>query len=193
MRVFWRLKSFMKIQLIENSEKWLSAHKWASELKDHLNKPLDPGIVYTVTVFKYLGIHTTMSCEGHLDGGFAAPWVMVLSPQGDQVEQKVFEYMAKHKSNELPKKLRKARIDIIPHNFAYSKPLAKCLEKFYKTRKTTWLNRLIISWNIDGELRLINQGAWLNEYEPKSVKKRNLANFRKEMLSFTKFLLTNYK
>jgi hypothetical protein len=45
------------------------------KVTDRLGCPIDAGIFDTVVALNILGVHTTMSCEGHLDHGLAYPWI----------------------------------------------------------------------------------------------------------------------
>jgi hypothetical protein len=44
-------------------------------VKDRLGKPIDTNIFETVVALNVLGVHTTQSCEGHLDWGLPYPWI----------------------------------------------------------------------------------------------------------------------
>jgi len=44
-------------------------------LTDKLDEPVDEHIKCLVVALRYLDFNTSASCEGHLDHGFAYPWV----------------------------------------------------------------------------------------------------------------------
>src|SRR5690349_16200383 len=50
---------------------------------------IDEGIKETVIALNVLGVHTVMSCEGHLDRG-GAPWVDIRAPDVDELRDKMY-------------------------------------------------------------------------------------------------------
>lgn len=183
----------MHLDKIHKLKKWKDAQQWTSSMVDHLGKPLDPGILEVVSVFRYLDIHTVMSCEGHVEGGFAGPWVDVLEPKGSAILEDIYEFLRRHPSKEVPKKLRAARLAARKRNFNYTKPLAAALEKFYKTHNTTpWDRRIVMTWTMDGEVRLLCQGTWLNEVASRRVKFKKIQEYRREMNNFCSYLLKTF-
>lgn len=49
--------------------------------KDPCGKRVDEGIRETLIALNAMGIHTTSSCEGHLDSGLPKPWVQIEHPE----------------------------------------------------------------------------------------------------------------
>lgn len=61
--------------------RWGEVQQEVARIVDGLGKEIDPGIRDTVVALKAHDIHTTGSCEGHLDHGIAGPWVDIESDQ----------------------------------------------------------------------------------------------------------------
>lgn len=65
---------------------------WEQKLKelesatDRLGEPIDAKIKETAAAFNLLGFRTEQSCEGHLDSGVPAPWVM-MAPPGEPIQK----------------------------------------------------------------------------------------------------------
>jgi hypothetical protein len=62
------------------SSEFITARKETNKLVDKLGKPIDAGILDTVTALRLHGIHTIGSCEGHLDRITGGPYVMFEAP-----------------------------------------------------------------------------------------------------------------
>src|SRR5690242_15037013 len=62
-------------QIVNQQRQWAKAEHSVSQIKDTLDKPVDPGITDTLTGLLAYGFPTAGSCEGHLDHGVKAPWV----------------------------------------------------------------------------------------------------------------------
>ena len=71
----------------ENQVVWEQKSKEADRITDRLGKGLDTGIKETVVGLHVFGIHTTQSCEGHLDWGVCSPWVEVAAPVSQELQQ----------------------------------------------------------------------------------------------------------
>lgn len=57
------------------SDRWTDYMAETDQLVDGLGKPIDAGILETVTALRAWGFVTTGSCEGHPDHGTPHPWV----------------------------------------------------------------------------------------------------------------------
>lgn len=57
---------------------WEEACQAVEQFTDKLGLGIDPGIFETVVALNLLRIHTFQSCEGHLDHGYAYPWITVV-------------------------------------------------------------------------------------------------------------------
>lgn len=61
---------------------WEEVFDRVARTVDGMGKRIDPGIIYLILALNANGIPTTFSCEGHLDHGYAYPWVWI--PEQDQ-------------------------------------------------------------------------------------------------------------
>lgn len=50
-------------------------------LADRLGHPIDLGIRHAVIAFNLQGLHTTASCEGHINWGLPYPWIDLEDPK----------------------------------------------------------------------------------------------------------------
>ncbi len=69
----------------QKEQAWKHFADQLGNVTDRLGKPIDSGIFDTVVALNLFNIHTTQSCEGHLDGGIAAPWVEMQTPETDEL------------------------------------------------------------------------------------------------------------
>lgn len=65
------------LQRMIKAWRWRRASKLIAAIAKHAPIPLDKGIQQTLIVLNALNIQTVESCEGHLDRGLHAPFVMV--------------------------------------------------------------------------------------------------------------------
>lgn len=63
---------------------WEQVFNVVARTTDGMGRPIDTGIMGVILGLNAHGMHTTMSCEGHLDHGLPYPWVWV--PVEDQSE-----------------------------------------------------------------------------------------------------------
>jgi hypothetical protein len=59
----------------DKAAKWDQIREDVKLLVDKLGKPVDDGIIETVTAFQALGFSTAASCAGHVEHGCPYPWV----------------------------------------------------------------------------------------------------------------------
>ena len=76
--------------------------KEVNKIVDGLGKPIDPHIKKAVFTFRYLGLSTTSSCEGHLDWGLPYPWVEfnIDSSLNKQARIKIEDWLSSYNNNE---------------------------------------------------------------------------------------------
>lgn len=90
--------------LIEQKETNLAQQKWENACKeienitDSLGHHIDKNIKETVVSLNVLNINTAGSCEGHIDSGMSAPWVLIAAPNEPEErfigQNEVFEKVA---------------------------------------------------------------------------------------------------
>lgn len=177
-----------------------------SKITDSVGHKIDQGIQETIVFLNALGINTTGSCEGHLDGGFASPWVDI-GPK----ETKKFVELSK-KTSALRAKMRKEEEKKVPNEKLLDKlsgqhydlnqikdkytqkeiqKIYQLLEKFYQNRNPEFLTRLVLS-SFGWDARLQSQGLPLQILNNSKLRKENLKRYKDEMNLFTEFLKKEY-
>ena len=68
---------------------WKELAEEFSHVTDKIGRPIDEGIFEIVVALNMLGVHTRQSCEGHLDHGFAYPWVALLDSNPHELDMVV--------------------------------------------------------------------------------------------------------
>lgn len=145
--------------------------KKVDQMADGLGYPMDPKIKPTVVALMLHGFPTVASCEGHLDHGYAAPWVMIEPrvPKGLRGNKK------KAYLNWQRKKLEWRVMDL--------------LTKFYRRRLVAADVRLHLDRIGYGIIRLTNEGNEAVDILSEHKRKKKLRRYQQEMKEFTKFLL----
>lgn len=57
-------------------------------MTDKLGMPVDKRMIETVTILKLLGLHTTMSCSGHMQRITGGPYVAFISPKAEKYRER---------------------------------------------------------------------------------------------------------
>src|SRR5438128_2510552 len=82
----------------EKEINWQSKLAEVEGIKDALGRGLDNHIKEAVVALNLLGVHTSASCEGHIDHGRPSPWIEIEAPNKPEerfVNQKsIFQKMA---------------------------------------------------------------------------------------------------
>lgn len=188
----------------DKEQRWQEMCTRVEHMTDRLGKGIDPGIVDTVVVLNLLDIPTTMSCEGHLDHGTAAPWIHVGDPGIREHEDKVHR-LSQHASEQerqqgkitpeimqLFEEVRQARRDVKRMHLAIWQKLVHSLNAFYEGRFVPYDVRLVIQPLGIGQSRLESQGADFQEVAPGDVRTLKLAEYQEEMRLLTAFLKQQY-
>lgn len=58
-----------------NTATWDEGREAVQQFTDRLGCSVDEGIMETVVALNLLGLHTSQSCQGHLDHGHPYPWI----------------------------------------------------------------------------------------------------------------------
>lgn len=172
---------------------------------DRLGKTIDPLILDTVITLNALGIHTTSSCEGHLDWGIAGPWIEIgpadttqivelrkkyktLVEQAEELEEqkKDFDNM-----KQLLEEARTVELEFCKPNLIQVEKVTSYLTEFYKQHQCLYDETIII---IDKgtRSRIQNAGTSLQRISPPDIRTANLKRYQNEMVIFSKFLKTNF-
>lgn len=175
---------------------WNTLVEQFSRVTDTLEMPIDPGIFEAVVALNALGIHTTQSCEGHLDRGTFAPWIEFeadeiqgLSRQLARVRQK---YRSEHDEIIISEEETAIRQNAAIKQLATYSHVLSFLEAFYATRNTAYDSRLIIISPSAMRSRIINQGADFQRFLSLPQRQERLQAYQQEIQAFGAFLKNLY-
>lgn len=184
---------------------WAKVAAQVDEIKDGLGQPIEPGIKEVVIALSVLGINTTQSCEGHLDRGFAGPWVEISPEETEELKKlrgdiKILaaDVDAKEKSKapreeleELYHKTHKLDAKEDRYVLSETKKVFDLLREFYEERNPGFGQMLILRF-YRSDARLMCQGTELQGIMSPEEKAANLKRYQGEMKSFTEFLKKKY-
>ena len=176
---------------------WRQVADIAAGITDALGKPIDTGIINTVVALNVYDIHTTQSCEGHLDSGIAAPWVEIKAPETEQskalrkrineLADAIDEFERTERPDEevepLYKKLHELEREARRPQLEEIQKTLHLLTQFYMNRQVVYERLLTVRGN-----RLESQGAQLQEIMSADDRRLKLSEYQKEMREFTAFL-----
>ena len=174
----------------ERQRHWDEIAEHVEHIVDKLNNPVDDGIKEGIIALSAFDINTVASCEGHLDGGVAGPWIDVEAKRPAELIARAKELLKdkdgnKEKLEELSKKTEGM-------NLEERKKLFVHLDDFYKDRNVPFHRRLIVNGMALGWSRLQNQGLDLQKIESDEVRKERLLEYQGEMKLFIEFLKDKY-
>jgi hypothetical protein len=171
-------------------QRWDELVKKFSRTTDNLSVPIDTGIFETVVVLNALGIHTTGSCEGHLDHGKPYPWVNVESEEIVQLMAKYRELIAWDQQDTGDAK--ELRENISRLMLVEGLRIFKYLIAFYNVHQVD-VDRLIVVRNMGlGCVRIWSQGGDFLELLLPSEREQKLREYQDEIRQFTAFLKSVY-
>lgn len=176
------------LMITEKEAKLEEIRKKVNECVDKLGKGIDDGIKESIVMFSAFDINTTASCEGHPDHGTGGPFPFIDVEAKDV--WKLDKRLEEIKGNEIEEE--KIISEIERKNLEERKKLMPYLDEFYKNRDVPYDKKLIIQSLARGWSRIESQGVGLQKIETDENKKKNLAEFQKEMQEFTKFLKDKY-
>lgn len=180
---------------------------------DQLGCPIDSEIKEIVVALNAMGIKTTASCEGHLDHGYAYPWVE-LEIDSPDFEQLVDDFNTTLKLIEIEESLLEEKypnlsflelmdrpeamelLGLYQQRFlimkSYDQSKMKSLEffntlidLFYENHKVSYDTTLIFSVE---KQRLVNVGAERQIVRSEELQISKLNEYREEMNNFAMFL-----
>lgn len=193
----------MTTTLTTKQQYWDEVTYKVSKITDKLGMPVDQGIFETVVALNALDISTSMSCEGHLDHGRAAPWFRFHAKGSDQLRTQVKE--ATHQ-------LEQAKAECAPTEeiekwtrelfrlskeaditcFQEPKRVMGYLETFYRDRHVPYHRQLVLKVDSFGNSTLTVHGEPFQPLHPLEIRAQNLAEYQEEMQMFTAFLKQIY-
>lgn len=180
---------------------WNEIADTVSGITDALGKPVDRGIFNTVVALTAHGIHTTQSCEGHIDTGIAAPWVEITAPETDEsktLRKRLNELEATIENLErsqrpdeeiepLYQQIQTLYREVRRPQLEELQKVSCLLAQYYQERKVAYDRLLTIRGN-----RLESQGAQLQEIIAPEERSQKLFEYQEEMKTFTTFLQKRY-
>lgn len=169
----------------EKDKKWDDLKEIIDALADKLGKGVDESIKETIVALKLLGIHTTASCEGHLDHGTFAPYIDIEATDALEKE-KLLDSMSNAAEIEAAKK------EIRHANLKERWKLIQLLDEFYTDRQSPFDKRLTINKGPFGRSRLESLGAALQIITDLPLKSQRLLQYQQEMKAFSEFLKEKY-
>ncbi len=176
--------------------------KRVSTLTDTLGATIDSGIFETVVVLNLLGLHTSQSCEGHLNHGYPYPWVTITDDERSRTFNRIWLSVCKLEEQAKTSKTVQAYDDYLSTDIQLRTLVAKwdandrvfeqitrLLDIFYAEQDMqTNSARLLVKRFHPGTYR-IEPGFSLAVKElPASLKATYLARGQAEMQAFTAFL-----
>jgi hypothetical protein len=169
---------------------WQDLEKHFATVTDRLDMPIDPGIMDVVVAFNAVGIHTTQSCEGHLDHGAAHPWVDVSSKEADDIAQKIAWklYEGKREDDETQRLMQEHRQLLLQAEYE----LIPYLNAFYQHQPFDYDRHLSISRFSNGMPRVQSYGADCQEFRSGNERVAKLKAYQQEMQAFADFLKRRY-
>ncbi len=135
---------------------------------------------------RIMGIHTAMSCGGHLRRVTGGPYIMFTSPTAKKYadrcrqigDSRDISYKASIKSNK--------------RELTWAAKIYSLLERFYANRAVTFSQRLALRTAGLSASRLDCQGAEMAHIVNIQTRKWILTNNQAEMRGFTEFLKTDF-
>lgn len=185
----------------QKEQEWNQCADRLGQMTDRLGKPIDAGIFDTVVALNLLTIHTTQSCEGHLDHGIAAPWVEINPPE--TAELKALRIQMNQLVNRIETLEQEERPDeeLAPLYQAYQRldkearrpqleelqKVMRLLAEFYQNQQVTYDRLLTIRGN-----RIEAQSTPFQAIIAPEERSQKLLAYQTEMKAFTTFLKNKY-
>lgn len=168
---------------------WNETVEKFTHVTDKLGKEIDPGIFDTVVALNVLGFHTTMSCEGHINWGLAAPWVDVIPDGAVALNQQIQVIRQQTPADQpFPDEAKQLMLVVKRNQQLLFHDLVKLLDQFYEYRHITYARQLIPHMSHGGHIRIEPIGADLQTVVPDQIKEQQLRAYQTEMSDFTAFL-----
>jgi hypothetical protein len=166
------------------SQVWQDLERTYARTIDGLGKHIDPGIMDVVVALNANDIHTTASCEGHLDWGTPYPWVDIGALRIDPLEQQIAELLSEGRKDET----EPLYYEIGRMHFQEEIKLVEALDVFYQHHVMDYDRHLIFIHDIRGECRVRSQGGDTQRTRDLRECARKLKAYQDEMHAFAVFL-----
>lgn len=172
---------------LDKQTEWHIALEQVKQITDRFGMPMDEGIIETVAIMQLMGIHTTMSCEGHPERQTGGPYIMFVSSIAEESrkEAAVIHNTVNPQYKALYKKAMQA-------NLTEQQKLYQMLDNFYKSHDASFSQRLILHTMGFSACRLECQGADMAYILDKNKQIELLMKNQAEMKTFTEFLKVKY-
>jgi hypothetical protein len=167
---------------------WQNWQFQLSRTVDGLGKRIDPGIMDTVIALNANDIHTTASCEGHLDWGAPYPWIDVGSPDpriGD-LEQQIAELLYEGKKGS--EQVEQLYLATKRMHYQEELKLLEAIEAFYQHHPVVVDRHLTLLHITRGGCHMRPQGADIQELRTDAERVAKLKEYQAEMHAFADFL-----
>lgn len=184
-------------------EPWQEVAQRMESITDRFGQPIDQGIFELVVALTALGVKTTSSCEGHLDHGYASPWIAFQASTMQAMQQQVqaVTMQLQHAKNEQQPEAIIAELESQMFRFAQEARIGcfqellqvhQALEAFYGTRQVSYDQQLYLHSDSFGHSQLQNHGMDYQLLRPFEVRSARLVMYQQEMQIFAAFLKTDY-
>jgi hypothetical protein len=188
-----QLISFNYMQVISKVQAWQETANRMAKITDSLGKPVDAEIMDVVVALNAVGIHTTQSCEGHMDRGKPYPWIGVGAPRVEHLQQELGRLIqqcqtATEDYDALVKKARDIEQTLKRLHAQEEQKLVEYLDLFYYNHPLRYDRHLIIEHILGNQCLLRPQGSDIQSIRDTAERARKLAEYRYEMQAFAAFL-----
>jgi hypothetical protein len=172
---------------------WEEAEAFAWRLVDGMGCPIDEGILHTVVTLNLLGLRTSQSCEGHLDGGLPYPWLDFQTEECPDWYEQAQEDACREGQSVEKEEAATDRLMTLVAAYHHENPLytqlTTLLETFYKSRIQTpeeW--RIIVRFLHPGYYRLMPLCGYDAKDWLETARAKNLACAQAEIQALGKWL-----
>lgn len=182
---------------------WQEIATQLANTTDLTGRPIDAGIMEMVIALNVLGVQTNSSCEGHLDGGHAAPWVDFHAVGTEAVRRQASEANRALREAEeqgaAPEQIEKLTREVFrlasAEQVTYYKGawlVHQALEAFYEQHQSPYDLQLYLHSDSFGYSRLQSHGIDYQPQRPHDLQADKLTQYQQEIQAFTHFLKTTY-
>lgn len=171
---------------MKNDEEWQEVLLRVRSFKDARGRGLDKGIEETVAILQLLGLHTTMSCFGHLKRYTGGPYVVFAHPDIGELRE-VYGQIGDPADRRAKHILFEAkRLSYVERDKVW-----QYLEEFYEDRRLPFRYRLIIEAHPFFN-KLYFQGVVDAPFLESARQTNDLRVYQDEMARFTEYLKLRY-